>query len=92
MTIFEESVVPLIIDGLDVKPDAKYVFAANSFEGKNAGVKRFIQGSDKGSCLQAIESCAKAFPEWRNTESTVKRKLFLRLAEVRIQLFSNICR
>lgn len=77
-------VLPLIIDGKDLRADtAERVFSEDTFGRCHIhGEGILIQGADATSCRLAVESCSRAFVSWKNSSPHYRRELFLRLAKL----------
>ncbi|KAH6692231.1 Aldehyde/histidinol dehydrogenase [Plectosphaerella plurivora] len=76
-------ITPLIISGRDVVlPSQESVFYTNPDIHESGTASLLVQGATKELCIEAVESCAKAFNTWRTTCLGERRRLFLNLADV----------
>jgi hypothetical protein len=75
-------VVPLIIHGQDIlcHNEPTKVFLPNPDMPKNGDGRWLAQGAIVETCIEAVESCAKAFQSWRQTSLDERRALFTTLA------------
>jgi acyl-CoA reductase-like NAD-dependent aldehyde dehydrogenase len=86
------TVVPLIIHGVDFAPldvsseSPDLIFRPNPDNKANRNV--YAVGATEALCTQAVESCAAAFTTWSNSKPFERRRLFNRLAQVRIHKLS----
>jgi acyl-CoA reductase-like NAD-dependent aldehyde dehydrogenase len=88
------TIVPLIIHGVDFAPSdvssesPDLIFRPNPDNEANRNV--YAVGATEALCTRAVESCAAAFTTWSNSKPLERRRLFNRLAQVRIhKLFGN---
>lgn len=78
------SVVPLIIDGAEfVPPHSALLFQPNPDNINNHDVSAV--GANPELCTKAVESSARAFITWRESPLSERRRLFLKLAQVRFE-------
>lgn len=72
--------IPLIIHGKDIllsNNDRKHPITS-----KSAPHLKSFQGATSDLAVQAVESCASAFPSWSQTPPEERRRLLLNLARV----------
>jgi acyl-CoA reductase-like NAD-dependent aldehyde dehydrogenase len=75
-------VVPLIIHGEDIlcHNEPTKVFLPNPDIPENGNERWLAQGATVKTCIDTVESCAKAFQSWRQTSLDERRALFTTLA------------
>lgn len=74
--------VPLLIHGEDIVLNEDSTFIANPDNPHYKSTPWVVQGATRELAIRAVNSCADAFPGWRQTPLCERKVLFDRLAQV----------